>query len=317
MPQNPLISVILATDSYETIRSVVECMRKQTLRELVEIVLVGRSVEDLSTAKKYESEFAGIQLVEDPATDLAPARAAGVWAAAAPYVFIGETHSYPAPDMCRILLETLEREQVSAVVPAIANGNPNGALSCSGLILDYGQWINGLPPGPAAGAPIYNALYVKQVLLELGDRLAPALGQTDDLGVKIREGDHRILFEPRARIDHINVTQQRHWALNRFYCGTMIAGNRSQGWSPLRRLAYIGGWFLIPAVLYRRFSDGFRVARREHGLPAGTVAAVWTGLVLRALGEVPGYAGLLRGPALRGMYQYEVHKLKYAARGPR
>ena len=313
MASEPLVSIILATDTYATIRSVVQCLRKQTMRESIEVVLVGRSLDDLAQARKYESEFAAIRLVEHPVLDLAPARGAGVRAAAAPYIFIGETHSYPSPEMTRVLLDTLRREDCAAVTPAIANGNPNGALSCSGLILDYGQWINGLPPGPAAAAPIYNALYVKSVLLELGGRLDAALGQTDDLGAKLRNERRRVLFEPGARIDHINVTQGRHWTLNRFYCGTMIAGNRSKGWSPLRRLAYMGGWFLIPVVLYRRIAQGAAVARREHGLPPGTVAAVWAGLILRALGEIPGYAGLLEERALSGMYQYEVHKLKYAA----
>jgi hypothetical protein len=48
--------------------------------------------------------------------------------------------------------------------------------------------------------------------------------------------------------------------------------------------------------------------------PIRTLSAIFTGLALRACGEVLGYAGLLEREAAAGMYQYEVHKLKYASR---
>lgn len=313
---NPKLSVILATDEYATIESVVQCMRRQTIRESIEIVLVGRSKQDLSPALAYCDEFADVQLVESPVEDLATPRAAGVLAAKAPYVFIGETHSYPHPNLAELTLSIFESSDCSVITPCIANANPVNALSSAGVILDYGTWFLGLPAGEITLAPIYNAVYKKSILLELGERLTPALGQADDLWVKLRDEGHRILFEPRAQIDHVNVTMPWHWTLNRLYCGTMIAGNRSKDWPAGKRIVYIGGSFLIPWVLYRRIQSGVSAGMQGERRPVRTLAGIFTGLALRACGEVLGYAGLLEQKAAGGMYQYEVHKLKYATRGP-
>lgn len=312
----PKLSVILATDYYATIETVVQCMRRQTMRESIELILVGRSEQDLRPVLDYCDEFLTVRIVEDPVEDLSTGRAAGVRAARAPYIFIGETHSYPHPDLAAVALSAFERESCTVVVPCIANANPVSALSSSGVILDYGTWFRGLPAGPIDMAPIYNAVYDKSVLLELGDRLTPALAQADDLWRKLRDEGRRIFFEPTAQIDHVNVTMPGHWALNRFYCGVMIAGTRSADWSVAKRIVYIGGSFLIPVVLLRRIGAGVAAGLQGERRKLRTRAAIFAGLVLRAGGEVFGYAGLLRRKALDGMFQYEVHKLKYAAREP-
>ena len=54
----------------------------------------------------------------DAVETLAPARAAGVRAASAPIVFIGETHIYPQPGWADALLAAFE-EPWTAIVPAI------------------------------------------------------------------------------------------------------------------------------------------------------------------------------------------------------
>jgi hypothetical protein len=310
----PKLSVILATDYYATIKSVVQCMRRQTIRESIELILVGRSEQDLSPALQYSDDFLAIRIVEDPVEDLSTGRAAGVRAAQAPHIFIGETHSYPHPNLGEAALAVFECEPCTVVVPCIANANPVSPLSSSGVILDYGTWFRGLSGGPIDMAPIYNAVYDKSVLLELGDRLTPALAQADDLWRKLRDEGRLIVFEPCAQIDHVNVTMPWHWALNRFYCGVMIAGTRSSDWSVGKRIVYIGGSFLIPIVLLRRIGPGVAAGLQDERRKLRTRAAIFAGLVLRACGEVFGYAGMLRRKALDAMFQYEVHKLKYAAR---
>lgn len=312
----PKLSVILATDEYATIESVVQCMRRQTIRQSIEIVLVGRSKQDLSPALAYRDEFADLQLVESEVDDLATPRAAGVLAAKAPFIFIGETHSYPHPNLAELTLSIFESSDCAVIVPCIANANPVNAFSSSGVMLDYGTWFLGLPAGEIKQAPIYNAVYKKAILLELGERLTPALGQADDLWVKLRDERRKILFEPRAQIDHVNVTMPWHWTLNRFFCGTMIAGNRSKDWAIGKRIVYIGGSFLIPWVLYRRIQSGVSAGLQGERRRIRTLAGILVGLTLRACGEVLGYAGLLEQTAAESMFQYEVHKLKYAEREP-
>ena len=68
------------------------------------------------------SAFGAARVVHVPAPfSLAGARAAGVRAAAAPVVFIGETHSFPRPGMLSAMLAAFTDERCVAVVPAITN----------------------------------------------------------------------------------------------------------------------------------------------------------------------------------------------------
>ncbi len=244
--------------------------------------------------------------------DLAVARAAGVRGSSAPIIFIGETHSFPAPDMAELILEAFEGAEWACVVPSVYNANPRGMISWSGCILDYGRWAAGLPAGEIESAPVYNAAFRREVLLALGDRLPFALGQTDELGLALAAKGQRVLFAPHARIGHANVTGPSDWFWNRLLGGNLIATNRSRQWSVAKRLVYIGGSFLIPAVLLQRLLPGIRRTRQSQPLPPGTLLAIVLGLVLRGAGEALGYAGLLGDYSACGMHSYELHKLNYA-----
>jgi hypothetical protein len=306
------ISIVLATDSFSTIEPVIRCLRKQTRSHELEVVLATPDPEAMRTAVRNENRFAAVAVVEDAVTDLAVARAAGVRGSSAPIIFIGETHSFPAPDMTELILESFEGAAWACVVPSVYNANPRGTISWSGCILDYGRWAAGASTGQIESAPVYNAAFRREVLLALGDRLPFALGQTDELGLALTANRQRVLFVPHARIGHANVTGVRDWFWNRLLGGNLIATNRSRQWSAKKRIVYFGGSFLIPAVLLRRLLPGVRRTRQSQALPPGTLLAVVLGLVLRAGGEALGYAGLLGQYSARRMHSYELHKLKYA-----
>jgi hypothetical protein len=307
----PLLSVVLATDDYETIRPVVERLRRQTVRNRIELVLVALSAGAVSEALALREEFAGIRIVEDPVTDLAPARAAGIRAATAPSVFVGETHSYPHPGFAEALIAGLSGPW-SSVTPAFGNANPNGALSWAGFLSDYGRWVDGSPPGEIPEAPIYNAAFRREALLALGDRLAPALAHGDELPVTLRAAGHRAYFEPSARLDHLNVARLPHWVKERFVAGILIANHRSRRWPPGRRALYILGSPLIPLVLFRRVLPGAWATVRRRRLPLMTIPLIAFGMAVKAAGELAGYAGAPVEGAERVMHEYEVHKLSYA-----
>ncbi len=308
----PQISYILACDRYSTIRPVFECLLRQTMKERLEVVLVTPSFEDITQALAAGKQFAAVRIVADPVVNLGAARAAGVRAASAPCVFIGETHSFPHPELAAIILEAFTNAAWVCVVPSVYNANPQGVISWAGYISDYGQWADGLPPGQIPNPPIYNAAYRSAMLLELGDQLPPALSHSDDLARAVAARGGETLFEPGARIGHANVKGVRDWFWNRVLGGNLIAVNRSRHWSVARRAAYIGGAFLIPVVLLRRLLPGLRQVLRSKPAPRGTLTTIIAGLGLRAVGEALGYAGLLGDYSARGMHEYEVHKLKYS-----
>ena len=308
------LSVILATDSYSTIRRVVERWRRQDIRDQIEIVLVAPSSEAVSEALVHRDDFAGIQIVTDPVTALPPARAAGIRAATAPLVFVGETHSYPLPGFAKTIVESFS-DGWSLVTPSFANANPKGVLSWAGFLSDYGRWAECLPAGEISEAPIYNAAYRTSVLVQLGDTLVAALSYGDLLSLTLRGGGHRVLFRPEATLEHVNVSRPWHWVKERFVAGLVIASSRVTHWSLVRRAAYIPGSILIPIVLFWRIMPGVLGTVRKKRLPWATIPVIVAGMIIKAAGEMAGYAGLGSRAAVREMHKYEIYRFAYVRPG--
>ena len=309
-----LISVILPTDTYATIRPVIDRLRRQTVHDRIEVVLVTPSAEAMRGVEAHFADFAAIRIVESPIANLADARAVGIRAATAPFVFLGETHSYPDPDLAEILIGRLSGSW-PACIPAFSNANPNGPWSGAGFLCDYGLWMEERPAGEIQAAPLYNAAYRRPVLLELGDELASAFAHGDQLSIMLRAAGHQVYFEPSAKLAHVNIAQPWHWIKERYLAGLLIANARSRRWPLSRRLFYLLGSPLIPLVLLWRLLPAIRRSKREAPLTSMTMPLVGLGMVLKAIGEFAGYAGAPPEHAEEAMTEYEVHKLAYAGRG--
>jgi hypothetical protein len=305
------MSIVLATDTYESIRPVIERFRKQTVRDQLEIVFVTPSAQELTPALAYRDEFGGMKIVENPVDQLADARAAGVRGAAAAYVFIGETHSYPHPRMCEILLQNASARW-AILMPAMDNANPKSVFSWASFLSDYGRWVEGLPVGVTPSVPIYNAAFRRDTLLALGDRLATAIGRGEDMAHAFALAGHKVYFEPAALIDHLNVAPFGHWALQRFVLGMMIGEGRSQGWPLGRRALYVLASPLIPVVLWRRLLPGVRSSFRLKRWPASVFFWITCGLIVKTFGEVAAYAGFPAKASATQNHEYEMHKLLYS-----
>lgn len=309
----PQLSVILATDTWATIRPVVGCLLAQTIRERIEIVFVSPAVDALRAEMDPLPEFAAVRFVAvGSLVPLGSARAAGVGAVTAALVFMGETHTYAHPGWAAALVAAAD-ESRAVVVPAFGNANPSGALSWAGFLSDYGPWTEGGAPGEIDFFPINNAAYRLAFLCEFGDDLAHALSHGDRIVVGLRARGYRAWFEPSARIDHLNVARTGAWIDERFVAGAVIGWNRGAQWSLARRALYVCASPLIPFVLLARTISGVRAAAQRRRLPRGTLPAMVLGAFVKAAGEAIGYARLGNGGAAEvRMTEYEVHKVGYA-----
>lgn len=309
----PELSVVLATDTYATIRPVVDRFRKQTIHDRIELILIAPSADAVNDVMAHRDEFAAILIVVDPVVDLAPARAAGIRAATAPYVFVGETHSYPHPEFAAALVHRFS-ETWTAVAPAFGNANPNGPLSWAGFLSDYGRWVEGTEAGETAEFPIYNVGVRRDALMALGDRLSPALAHGDEWSVAFHAAGHRACVEPGARLDHVNVAPLGHWIRERILAGLLIANHRSGRWSLGRRIVYFCGSPLLPLVFIARVLPGVRHTVSAKNLPVSVLFWIAFGMTVKSFGEMAAYAGWPVDSAEKEMHEYEVHKLKYAGR---
>src|SRR5690349_17637164 len=122
-PMNPnasaQLAVVLCTDCFATIRRIISCLRSQTVREQIEIVIIAPSRARLAADESMLGDFWSVKVLEvGEIANLAPAMAAGIRAAEAPVVFLGETHAYPQPDWAERLIAA-HRGRWAAVVPGI------------------------------------------------------------------------------------------------------------------------------------------------------------------------------------------------------
>jgi hypothetical protein len=307
----PLLSVILATDNVDRVRTVIDSLAAQTIAKKIELVLVMTTPADASTRAHLQTSFHSLKVIPVPRiVALATARAKGVRAAQAPFVFIAETHAYPDPMLAERLIAALS-EEWSLAVPGFRNANPDSSLSWAGFLSDYGAWAASLDAGETERAPSHDSAFRRSVLLEFGERLENALTFGDELYVTLRARGHRAYFEPSAGIRHVNITRFKAFVRERYLSGVLIGGYRSARWSVMRRAVYACGSPLIPIVILSRIQKGVREIGRHESFPAGTIPALVFGAILKAAGELRGYLLGASESAEVGMTGYEVRKLAF------
>jgi hypothetical protein len=309
------VSVVLATDRLDTVARTLACLRKQTIRDRLELVLVSLSGEPIGVGPEEVGCFARHRLVE-PGTPmhLAAGRAAGVRAAQAPLVYLGESHAFPHPDMLERLLASFTPPW-TVVVSGFGNANPDGPLSWSNLIADYGPWLDNLPSGERKRCPPYSTLFARSFALRAVEQDEDAFAPGYDLVHALRAGGHRIFAQPAARLDHVNVSRREQWLRTRFTAGRSQAGVRVRSWPWWRRAVYALGAPLLPAVLLARSAQPFFAARRAHRLPRLTAPALAVGIVAIAAGELTAFVIGADGKTMKAADDIELHKVEYTRSG--
>jgi hypothetical protein len=307
----PALSVILPTDAFSTIEPVIRRLRAQSVVEKLELVIVTPRPAAVEQEAANTDGFGAIVVVEvDGLVPLTAARAAGIRAATAPVVFLGETHTYPEEGWAEALIDAHANDW-AAVVPGFGNANPSGVLSWAGFLIDYGPWLSSLEPQELSQIPTYNTAYRRAALLDLGPRLDLLLTSGDELIVNLRAAGGRFVFEPSARINHVNVARPSAWVLERYLSGMLTANSRMERWSWARRLLYVLGSPLIPVVILSRVAGGVAAAHRAYSLPLAVFPALVMGAGVSAVGELVGYLGGPVAWADKRMTEYEINRLRY------
>lgn len=309
--ENPVLSIILATDTVNRVNAVIDSLKAQTIADRIELVLVTSAGVNERESSSIASGLHSMQVVSVPSVNpLSVARAQGVRAARSPYVFIAETHAYPDPDLAEKMVNLLSGDW-DVVVPGFRNANPISGLSWAGFLSDYGAWSRRLPSGEIDRSPSHDAAFRRQVLLDFGDRLDAALTFGDELYLTLRSRGRRCYFDSSAGIQHVNINGFGSFVRERYLSGVLIGGYRSSRWTVGRRLFYAAASPLIPFVILSRIQRGIREAARRDTLPATTMPAIVFGVMLKAAGEMRGY--LLGAPesAEKGMTAFEVKKLVF------
>jgi hypothetical protein len=309
---DPSVSVVLVTDGYDTIRRTVRHLRKQTIADRIELVIVAPDEELEVDANDVGELHSHLVVGEGDIRSLSWARAPGIRRASAPVVVLGESHSFPEPEWAERFLAALD-EGYAAVGPAVVNANPSGAVSWVNLLLDYGPWLAPTEGGVVDDLPGHNSAYRKDLLLGFGDRLEELLEAEIFLHAELRAAGHRLFQEPGARTAHLNVTRTASWIGERFQTGRRFAAARSHSWPLWRRAAYAVGSPLIPIVRLRRLlGDLARTGAGRELRAYGYVLLIFA-LVVSAGGELIGYVSG-SGDSMFALSRIELHKEQHLRR---
>jgi hypothetical protein len=312
-PVAPRLSVILATrERFATLARTVAHLRRQTIRETIELVLVAPSRDRLALDATAVAGFGGVRVVEvGEFRSVGRSNAAGVRAAAAPVVALGEDHCFPEPDWAERLVAA-HRGPWAAVGPGVRNANPGSAVSWADLLIAYGHWLVPAPSREADYLPGHNSSYKRDLLLAFGDRLDALMEVETLLHWELRARGHRLRLETTARVAHTNFSRWSPWLRAHFHHGRVFASARGGARSFAWRALYAAGSPLIPAVRFARLwrlLPSSEIRRRcLRVLPALAV-----GLAFDALGQMVGYAAG-SGDSARHVADFEVERVRYLRR---
>jgi hypothetical protein len=306
---SPEMSVIIATpDSYDVIRKTMGCLRAQTARERLEIVVVAPSKDRLGLIETDFAVFHSYKVVEvGEIRILTDAKVAGVLQATGPIVAFAEDHCFPEPSWAETLIAA-HREGHAAVGPVMRNANPATSISWAGIFLHYGCCIQPILSGLCTNLPWHNTSYKRHLLLEYGSELASMLIVEGILFDDLRSRGHILHLEPAAHVNHVNISILSSWVRHAYWGGRLFGAVRAQkgNWGLWKRMVYIAGSPLIPPLRLYRVMKRIRQVGKGSFVP-GIIPAMLAALLPHALGEATGY-GLGSGKAPERYSYFEMKR---------
>lgn len=310
--REPEMSVVICTpDSYETIRKTTRCLREQTVKHKLEIVIVVPSKKKLGLIDSEVEDFCQTRIVEaDISSSLAAARVAGISQASAPVVVFAEDHSFPEPGWAKALIQA-HKGPWAAVGPAICNANPNSITSWAQLFMTYGRWTEPVKAGQIDDLPGHNSSYKRAILLDYGPELENKLVRETLLHWDLQARGYSLYLEPAARTHHVNISRLSSIMRDSYHGARLFAATRaSEGkWSFLKRLVYT---FSEPLFALRRFREIMKnIDRTGHNkeLVPLVIPVISLGLLALGLGEMMGYAlGVANSEQIANSFEFHRHR---------
>lgn len=308
---SPNMSVIIVTpDCYETIRETIRCLRAQTARDRLEIIIVAPSADKLDLDNSELKDFLQYHVVElGEIRSIACAYAAGIRKARAPVVVLAEDHSYPVPSWAEALIEA-HRQPWAVVGPVLCNANPGSMISWADFLMAYAPWYERASAEVIDHLPGHNSSYKRAILMEYGTELETMMEAETILHWNLRSKGYLLYLEPAAKTYHMNFSLLSSYIQAQFFSGRIFGASRALSWSLLHRLIYIGGAPIIPLVCLWRILRSILHSNQQRNLLPKVLPALVTGLIARSIGEMMGYA-LGANDAGRKLCNFEYHRIRH------
>lgn len=288
-PSGPRLSVVIATDTFETVRRVLESFSRQQDPSLLEMILVAPPGGLSRIDGSLLARFGRVQRVEVPEVQhLARSNAAGVAAATCPFICLGETHCFPAPGWTEALLAA-HATGATAVLCAIDNLRPDKLLDTAGYALDYARIGSHHASGPRPSGLGHNTSYRCEYLRALGPQLPISLDYFSEQAHPLFAGlGGTLVFAPDAVAHHASVGGGFHAAFYRFIVGLKLGGSRRRRWPLLRCcLCFLATPVLPFLIVWRERAHGVGIPDLRFPRPLLLGTMLWLSL-FKCLGEAVG-----------------------------
>jgi len=292
-----------------------EAMRRQTVQDRIEMIIIGPTSQALEGAESDLDGFAAYQIINMGSfTKSAMVRARGVQAARAPIVAFMQDHCFPVPGWAEAVIKRY-KEPWSGVGCVFENANPQNAISWCNFLVAYGDWACPPPTDPPRLIGGHNATYRRDALLSYGDKLARILESSSAMQWDLMKRGHRFTVEPGAKMYHENFSKFGPSVKLNFHLGRVFASKRTAKWSLPHRLLYALAWPLISFVrLTRLLRSALRIGRLSQ-VPCLIPLAAFL-LTCNSLGEA---TGALAGPgrSVEWITNIEFHRHRFMVDGER
>lgn len=306
----PDLSVILITpDSYETIRRAVHCIRTQSIKDRIELVIVAPSAQDLQADPTDLRDFLQYRIVEiGKIRSIGSAYAAGIRAANAPVVALGEDHSYPQSGWAEALLSA-HRQPWAGVGPVVDNANPKSAISWADFLMGYSPWMRITSRNPIGFLPGHNSSYKRSILLGYGERLENMMEAECLMHWDLSAKGYQFYLEPSAVTFHTNFALASSFTSASYYSGRQFGASRAetQSWPLRRKLFYSAASPLIPPIRFWRILKDMKRLKDTPIPYITTFAALILGLLADGVGQFIGYT-FGAGNATTKLIDLEFHR---------
>lgn len=256
-------------------------------RNAPEAEVIVADATDERTRAMVRERFPGVKLVSFPEPMTVPElRAAGVFAASAPYVALIEDHCNVLPGWSQRLLEA-HREGHPVVGGSIRNAETERSRDWAAFFCEYSRYMEPSPAGTVDDLPGMNVSYDRAAVAAIEDLLREGRWESW-LHARLLERGFELWCEPDAVLDHAKDFGFREFVSQRYHYSRAYAGMRNPDLGGRRAVYAIGAPLIAPLMVWRiaRTVLARGSHRRDFALASPLIAlysAVWS------LGEAIGY----------------------------
>ena len=241
----PQVSVIVPCyNSEATIRVCLNSILSQTTSVAFDVTVVDSSLD--RTGEIVRTEYPHVRLIHLRARTFAgAARNIGVKATRGQYCMMIDSDCIADPDLVDRVVERFNDDSIAAVGGAICNGTPRSWSGLLCYLLEFKEFLPTSPERSVTGMATANITYRRNLFEAMGG-FDESMWLAEDIlfNWKLTRAGHTILFDPGARVTHLNRTGWRNVLGYQYSMGRMSAIARRKGALPgnslLRYPALVG-----------------------------------------------------------------------------